>query len=133
MCDTAMCQVVAYSDSLGSHLGSRWDHNFASSHMKPVIPAEIGGCNFSSFVIPSVIPRHQSMQQKATVFWPVGGGARNVEVTPGHRTKEQPSNLLLDNLQNLQPSRSRSEGGYKGGFYSARNGGRKGAKEEGRC
>ena len=51
MCDTAMCQVVAYSDSLGSHL----DHNLASPHMKPVIPAEIGGCNFSSFVIPAEI------------------------------------------------------------------------------
>ena len=66
MCDTAMCQVVAYSDSLGSHLGSRWDHNFASSHMKPMIPAEIGGCNFSSFVIPSVIPMNPSMQQLDT-------------------------------------------------------------------
>ena len=68
MCDTAMCQVVAYSDSLGSHLGSRWDHNFASSYMKPVIPAEIGGCNFSSFVIPSVIPKTSEYATKSDCF-----------------------------------------------------------------
>ena len=64
MCDTAMCQVVAYSDSLGSHL----DHNLASPHMKPVIPAEIGGCNFSSFVIPSVISKKSEYATKTNCY-----------------------------------------------------------------
>ena len=74
MCDTAMCQVVAYSDSLGSHL----DHNLASPHMKPVIPAEIGGCNFSFFPcypkcdIKCNPKKNPSMHQKETAFWPDG-------------------------------------------------------------
>ena len=53
MCDTAMSQVVGYSGSLGSLLGSQ----FVSPLMKLVTPAEIGECNFSSFVITSVSPK----------------------------------------------------------------------------
>ena len=61
VCGTHRCQVVVYSYSLGS----RWDHNFASSHIKPVIPAEIGGCNFSSLVITSVIPKTSEYATKS--------------------------------------------------------------------
>ena len=63
--DVSSCCILGF---IGITLGITLGSHFSSTHMMPVIPGEIGRCNFSLFVIPSVIPRPSEYATKSDCF-----------------------------------------------------------------